>query len=40
MSKPTNTVAIGAFVTGALIIFFSLAFYLGGGAFKKNTYTG
>jgi paraquat-inducible protein B len=39
MSKPTNTIAIGAFVTGALIIFFSLAFYLGGGAFKKNTYT-
>jgi paraquat-inducible protein B len=36
MSRPANTVAIGAFITGALVIFFSLAFYLGGGAFRGN----
>jgi paraquat-inducible protein B len=37
MSKPANTVAIGAFVSGALLIFFGLAFYLGGGALRGDS---
>ncbi len=39
MSKPVNTVAIGAFVTGAMVIFFSLAFYLGGSVFNRDSQT-
>ena len=34
MSKQVNTVAIGGFVVGALLILLGLAFYIGGGAFR------
>ena len=40
MSKPVNTVAIGSFVAGALIILFSLAFYIGGSAFGGKSEPG
>ena len=40
MSKPANTVAIGAFVTGGLLILFSIVFYLSGGAFGRETVKG
>ncbi|MEP5764782.1 MAG: MlaD family protein [Halieaceae bacterium] len=40
MSKPVNTVAIGAFVAGAAVILFSLAFYLGGSAFRGDSSRG
>jgi paraquat-inducible protein B len=36
MSKPVNTVAIGAFVTGALLLLFVVAFYIGGNAFRGD----
>ncbi len=37
MSKQANTVAIGAFVVGAMVILFSLIFYISGNAFRGNT---
>lgn len=37
MSKPVNTVAIGTFVAGAVLLFFAVAFYLTGNAFRGNT---
>lgn len=37
MSKPANTVAIGAFVTGAALILLGVLFYLGGGVFRGDT---
>ena len=40
MSKPANTVAIGAFVAGSLLILFSIIFYLSGGAFGKESVPG
>lgn len=36
MSKPANTVAIGAFVTGAVAILITLLFLLSGNAFRGN----
>ena len=40
MSKPVNTVAIGAFVAGALLFFFAVAFYLSGNAFRGDVERG
>jgi paraquat-inducible protein B len=37
MTKPVNTVAIGGFVVGALLILFGLVFYLSGGIFRGET---
>jgi paraquat-inducible protein B len=39
MSKPANTLAIGAFVVGAALILFSALFYLSGNVFNRDTDT-
>jgi len=37
MTKPINTTAVGAFVVGAMLILFSIIFYIGGGFLRGDT---